>query len=948
MPITEGTAWGRPWGTTWFAIDAAVPEGWSGAPELVVDLGFIPTQPGFQCEGLAYDEAGNVVKALESRNMYVPLRAGAGGPERIYVEAASNPDIGAGWSFAPTALGSLRTAGEEPLYRLGAVRICERDETVFALERDVDVLLDTALALDRSSARRAGILRALDRFLDMLDFDDISGSATEARGELEAVLSATGARANHEVVAVGHAHIDSAWLWPVRETKRKVARTFSNVLALMEEDPDFVFAASSAQQYDWLRETQPALFDRVRSRVAEGRFVPVGGMWVESDVNLPGGEALVRQFLLGKRFFMEQFGYESRIAWLPDSFGYSPALPQIVMAAGCDRFLTQKPSWNEVNRMPHHTFLWEGLDGSRVLTHFPPVDTYNSDLSAAELDRAARQHAEKGISDQSLVPFGYGNGGGGPTREMLATARRKRDLDGSARVRMGHPEEFYDEVEHTLVDPPVWRGEMYLEFHRGTYTSQARTKLGNRRCEHLLREAELWATTAALRKGYEYPADALRRAWETVLLQQFHDILPGSSIAWVHEEAERNYALVQAQLESVVTDALNALGATTGHSESVLANAAPVSLAGIPPMSVGTPVAPAPVQATTREDGSVDLANSHLSARISADGTLSSLVDRESGREIIPPGTSGNVFELFRDTPNQWDAWDIDKSYRNTPVELGGPRSVRVEGGGVVVEREVGRSHVSQRIALVEHALEIETTVQWRESQRLLKLGFPIDVHTDHAASEVQFGHVHRPTHTNTSWDDARFETFAHRWVRLEERDFGVTIANDRTYGRDITRHPRLGGGTYSLVRESLLRAPRFPDPDADQGEHVFRHSVVAGDLQRGIAEGYRLNLPLRGATAAVRPIVAVDSPGVLVEAVKLAEDGSGDLVVRMYESQGARATASLSCSVPCQSPTRTDLLERDLEQQPDDPWTLHLRPFELATVRLRPARAVGEREEPR
>ncbi|BDZ55775.1 hypothetical protein GCM10025870_28480 [Agromyces marinus] len=466
------------------------------------------------------------------------------------------------------------------------------------------------------------------------------------------------------------------------------------------------------------------------------------------------------------------------------------------------------------------------------------MDTYNSDLSAAELDRAARQHAEKGISDQSLVPFGYGNGGGGPTREMLATARRKRDLDGSARVRMGHPEEFYDEVEHTLVDPPVWRGEMYLEFHRGTYTSQARTKLGNRRCEHLLREAELWATTAALRKGYEYPADALRRAWETVLLQQFHDILPGSSIAWVHEEAERNYALVQAQLESVVTDALNALGATTGHSESVLANAAPVSLAGIPPMSVGTPVAPAPVQATTREDGSVDLANSHLSARISADGTLSSLVDRESGREIIPPGTSGNVFELFRDTPNQWDAWDIDKSYRNTPVELGGPRSVRVEGGGVVVEREVGRSHVSQRIALVEHALEIETTVQWRESQRLLKLGFPIDVHTDHAASEVQFGHVHRPTHTNTSWDDARFETFAHRWVRLEERDFGVTIANDRTYGRDITRHPRLGGGTYSLVRESLLRAPRFPDPDADQGEHVFRHSVVAGDLQRGIAEG--------------------------------------------------------------------------------------------------------------
>ncbi|NLE97210.1 MAG: alpha-mannosidase, partial [Propionibacterium sp.] len=346
-----------------------------------------------------------------------------------------------------------------------------------------------------------------------------------ARAELAEVLSRPAAASAHELFAVGHAHIDSAWLWPVRETVRKVARTCSNVLDLMDQHDDFVFAASSAQQYAWIQEHRPELFERMRRRIREGRFVPVGGMWVESDTNLPGGEGLVRQFVHGTRYFREQFDVDTSIVWLPDSFGYTAALPQIMAQAGARWFLTQKLSWNETNRVPHHTFLWEGLDGTRIFTHFPPADTYGSDVGMADLARAEGQFAEKAGATSSLLPFGYGDGGGGPTREMLARARRSADLEGSPKVRLASPEQFFAHAEEEYPEPPVWSGELYLEFHRGTYTSQARTKRGNRRSEALLREAELWASTAALRVGAPYPYEELRRLWETVLLLQFHDIL---------------------------------------------------------------------------------------------------------------------------------------------------------------------------------------------------------------------------------------------------------------------------------------------------------------------------------------------------------------------------------------------------------------------------------------
>ncbi|REG00500.1 alpha mannosidase-like protein [Asanoa ferruginea] len=484
-----GEAWGPPWSTTWFHLTGTVPAVPAGARvEVVVDLGWNSASPGFQAEGLAYRPDGSVHKGLHPRNDWVPV---SGSTVDLFVEAAANPTVLDG--FRPTHLGDLATAGDAPLYRLVRADITVRDETLADLVHDLSVLAE----LQAGEPRRHQILRALSRAMDALDPADLSGTAAAARAELAGVLARPADASAHRISAVGHAHIDTAWLWPQRETVRKVARTAANVVDLLDTHPDLVYAMSSAQQFAWLEEHRPEVFARVAEHVRAGRFVPVGGMWVESDTNLPGGEAMARQFTHGKRFFLDRFGIETREAWLPDSFGYSAALPQIVKLSGTRWFLTQKISWNQTNKLPHHTFWWEGIDGTRVFTHFPPADTYNGELTGAELAHAVRNFRDHGEATRSLLPFGHGDGGGGPTREMLARARRLRDLEGSPRVAVESPAAFFAGAEAEYGSrAPVWVGELYLELHRATYTSQAATKQGNRRAEHLLREAELWCTTA--------------------------------------------------------------------------------------------------------------------------------------------------------------------------------------------------------------------------------------------------------------------------------------------------------------------------------------------------------------------------------------------------------------------------------------------------------------------
>jgi alpha-mannosidase len=931
-PAAVGERWGPAWATTWFRLTTTVPDE-PGNLEAVLDLGWTRAVPGFQAEGLVREQDGRIVKGLNPLNDWLPTTAGA--HVEWYVESAANPSVLT--DFRPTTLGDRLTSGPDPLYALTRADLCRRETDVAELVADLDV----ADGLRRNlpdDQRAAELLRAIECALDVLDHSDVVGSAAAARAELAGVLSTPAAPGGHTISAVGHAHIDSAWLWPVRETVRKVARTVANVVQLMDTDDSLVYAMSSAQQWAWLESSYPELFGRVRAYVDQGRFVPVGGMWVESDTNLVGGEAMARQFVVGKRWFAEHLGVEPQEVWLPDSFGYTAALPQIVSLAGMRWFLTQKISWNTTNPFPHHTFWWEGIDGTRVFTHFPPVDTYNAELTGDELAHSAGNFRDKGVASRALAPFGYGDGGGGPTREMLGRARRTADLAGSPRVRVETPEAFFTAAEEQYaVGAPVWTGELYLEIHRGTYTSQAAMKDGNRRCEHLLREAELWSATADVRGLLDYPYDELRAAWETVLLHQFHDILPGSSIAWVHREARATYARVMRDLESLIDRALDALAGD--GDEPIAFNAAPMSRIDVPGLGAAVPVV-GRLASTARmtDDGGAVLRSDPFRVTVDAAGIIRSIRDLRHDREVLPPGGAANLLELHPDHPNRWDAWDLDAHYRHQVVPLTDVDDLRVDGDAVVVRRSFGASTVEQRIALHVGRIEIDTEVDWHESEKVLKLRVDCDVHADEARYETQFGHVVRPTHVNTSWDAARFEVCAHRWALVSEAGYGVALANRTTYGHDVTRHPRAGGGTYSRIRASLLRAPRFPDPDTDQGRHAFRHAIVPGARVADAARaGYGLNLPLRRRPGrVVEPLVRVEGGTAYVEAVKLAEDGSGDVVVRLYEPLGARTRVRVTPTFETRGAEVVDLLERRLEVGDRDGTELSLRPFQIVTLRFR------------
>ena len=948
-PFPIGAAWGRPWDTTWFRMRASVPESARGRlVELVVDLGWRDTMPGFQAEGLAYGADGVVIKGVHPLTNWVPV---AGTHVEVYLEAAANPqffghDIP---RFAPSPLGDVRTAGRHPLYRLAAAGLVVRDEQITGLLADLETVAGLITEQSLDPTLRATATSAVDRCLDILDSDGLAAGVPAIRAPLTRVLKAPAMTSAHRVSAAGHAHIDSAWLWPLREARRKVARTVANVLQLMDEHEDLVYVMSAAQHWEWLREDHPDLFARAARRSNEGRFIPIGGMWVESDTVMPGGEAMVRQFVEGQRFFLEHFGRTSRVAWLPDSFGYSGALPQIVRLAGIEYFLTQKISWNRVNRFPHHTFEWVGIDGTAVFTHFPPADTYNGQLTPGELIYTAANFREKGAATRSLIPFGHGDGGGGPTREMLARAARAADIEGLPRVRLEAPEAFFDAARAEYPDPPQWYGELYLELHRGTLTSQAAMKRGNRRAEHLLRAAELWSATATVARGRAYPYDALRSAWRSVLLHQFHDILPGSSIGWVHRQARQTYRDLEGELIGLIDAAHDALAGD--GSTPVVFNAAPIPLGDLPAGGAAL-VEPGAdttsVTATTRSvDGTAVLQSDRTIVTLAQDGTITSIVDVASGTEAVAPGGRAALLQLHPDYPVHWDAWDIDRHYRAGVTDIVDVRSfdlVTKDGtASAVVERAFGASTVRQTITVRpgQPGLDLLVEVDWHERKRLLKLAFDVDVHADRARFETQFGHVARATHENTTWDAARFEVAAHRWVHVGE-PVGVALANDATYGHELRRVRRRGGGMATSLRATLLRGPEFPDPETDRGRHEFRFRLVPATTPAGaIAAGYALNLPpvRRTGSHGVVPLVSVDGDAnVLIESVKLAEDRSGDVVVRLYEAEGVPGSAALRTSFAAVAFVRTDLLERPIDVDGGDGPQVRLRPFQIVTIRMAPA----------
>jgi len=973
-PFAVGERWGPRWGTTWFRLQGRIPPEWAGQ-EVVLRFG--ATRAGTAVPGgeflvfTAEDGRLRALAGLSFQHAAVSLTAAAAGGEAVdlYVEAAANPttpeDRMAGFDWP-----ELRAdPGGQPGFVLSRAELAVRSPEVAALALDLRLAIGLAAHTEAGSVAAGDAHGSLAAACDAIDPADAGGSAAAARAALapilvpraEAATNGHGPRAR--VSAVGHAHIDTAWLWPLRETVRKCARTFATAVTLMEAFPEYRFVCSAAQHLAWMEERYPELFARITERVRSGQFVPVGGMWVEADCNLASGEALVRQIVFGKRYFADRFGVDCRELWLPDAFGYTAALPQIMAAAGVDWFVSQKLSWNETNRFPYHTFWWEGVDGTRVRAHFPPADTYNGVMSLRQLFRSAR-------AARSIYPFGHGDGGGGPTREMLEAARRVDDLDASPTVALEPPAAFFAAVEDDPTPLPVWAGDLYLEKHRGTFTSQAGIKRGNRKGEAALQAAELW--TAAAGTGHDPDVTAeLHSAWRLLLTNQFHDILPGSSIRWVAEEAEAQLAEVERRAGAVAGDALSAIAAsvdTNGLVEpAVVFNSTPfrrrevVKIAGrprlvtVPPLGwttvdVAAPgtAAPAPVEVG---DGWMD--NGLIRVEWDADGRLTRVCDIDRGREVLAAGSFGNLFQLHEDRPKDYDAWDVDREYLDHVTDLAGdalngPVEIEITSsaalrGAVRFRRSFGASVIDQTMVLSAGSRRVDfvTEVDWHEDHKFLKVAFPAAVHAPYARFEIQFGHLARPTHANTAFEQARFEVCAQRWADLSEAGFGAALLNDCKYGYDVR------GNT---VRLSLLRAPTAPDPLCDRGRHRFTYALLphGGDLAQVIAAGYALGAPLQvrspapggtGRRPAEHALIRVSDPGFVVETVKTADDGRG-VIVRGYESLGGRRRIRLFPGVPCAAAVRTDLLERDgdgVEVDEDGAIELAVRPFELVTLRLLP-----------
>ena len=989
-PFRVPGVWGTTWGTTWFEvnghIDMAAVKG--RKVELMVDLGWLDHRgPGFQSEGLVYRADGTAIKSANPRNHWIPLVYADGsstveldehGDFTVYIEAAANPFVEGPTPFSPTELGEEATGTCDFPYTLSRMDVTIFNEDVFAYYMDLETVSSLIRELKDDDPRYWQLAKALQRSLNLYDERDLETVAA-ARAELAGVLAEPAASSAIKHIAIGHAHIDSAWLWPVRETRRKVARTVSNVLALMDEDPDFTYAMSSAQQYEWLEDEHPDLFERMKARIAEGRFIPVGGMWVESDNMIPAGESLIRQITFGKRYFKEHLGVDPRGIWLPDSFGYTGSWPQIARRAGFDWFLTQKISWNDTTKFPHHSFMWEGIDGTRILTHFPPSDTYCSWMSMHELMYSQSNFLDKDLSRNAILLYGFGDGGGGPTREMTARIRRDHDLAGAPKIEFGTPDQLFDRVRKDIVDDargetPVFKGELYLELHRATLTAQQDMKRGCRQEESMLRVAEYLCAVASIKNpGYVYPREELDRIWKTLLLNQFHDILPGSAIAWVHRQARAEYERDIARLDGIILDAGRAIAAVN-HDAAIIADAmiVPYSRRAEDAWAVRPASALAEDDATTgarvavgHDGDALVLDNGRLHVRIEADGTVSSLVDQRNGRELVPAGTRLGRYEMLKDEPSHWDAWDVQRDAFLTafPLAEASIESLDETGcGGVVVHAVAHAEGVDIRTSITLNpgsaTMDFAADVDWHAVEKFLKVDMPVAVQAMNAQYECQYGLVERPIAKNTRGDEAKFESCTHRFVRIADTGYAAAVVNASTYGSDVSPiHAAAahGAGRGTMVRLSLLSAPLYPDPRTDQGRHSFAWSlVVDADMDAVLAEAARLNGPVIGELPSVDPLVRLDAAtgGAVMDWVKLADDGSDDLIVRVYEAAGGDASATLRLDAALMgsdtSVREVNIMEsaeldaelpRALasdEPVPADGAVIALAPFQLATLRIR------------
>jgi alpha-mannosidase len=872
----------------------------------------------------------------------------------------------------------VEAAANELLGLQGEVKLKASDLAVFRrdlwhLFHDLTFLFDLAVTLPEGELRRARILRTVNQALNEYANGE-EAEVTRARRTLEEQLNKKNGDVTFEVSAVGHAHLDLVWLWPLRETIRKAGRTFSSSLRCMEEYPEYKFAASQPQLYQLVKESYPELFEEIKKAVKAGRWEPLGAMWVEPDCNIPSGESLVRQIYYGKRFYKEEFGFDVDNLWLPDTFGFSPVLPQLMRKSGVKYFMSQKMSWSKTNTFPHHTFEWEGIDGSRVLSHFLPSNTMNSKLLPKELLFGASNFRQKDRCNHWLFSFGEGDGGGGPGKHHLEFARRARDCAGVPRVTQRFVRDFFRLTEEETDDLPRWHGELYLERHRGTLTTCGKTKSYNRRIEILLHDLELVHVINHFLLNIEYPSGDLEAIWKALLLQQFHDILPGTTIHMAFEESARGFEELISKAEASIRRALrsfslglygmggNASGLilfnTTGFPRRQICRL-PREIVGKGEGLFGSDGEPLRLQSGEEEIflecdlpayGFINLQrrisspesvraqpmrvsdrkmeNSLLRLEFGNSGLLERIYDKQEQREVIAEKDQANKLLLFRDVPVGYDAWDIDPYYADEPPEHGKLISTRVKEKGqlcvsILQEWRISKSTITQEIVLYRDSrlIEFKTRVEWREDQRMLKTRFPLRIHSESARFDIQFGNISRPNFKNTSWEQVQYEVLAHKWVDLAESGYGVALLNDCKYGHNACRND---------VELTLLRSPVDPDPLRDRGTHSFTYALYPhkGDFREGgvIPASYFLNFPILclstsgspevgalGAALENRPLVTVDAPNVVLETVKRAELVDA-IVLRLYESHGGRGRVELHTQFAVTRAREADLLENDLD----------------------------------
>ncbi|KAH6646420.1 glycosyl hydrolase family 38 domain-containing protein [Truncatella angustata] len=988
-PTHVGESFGPSWSTHWFKVVIKVPES-------LLEKEHLELQWDANSEGLIWTEDGKPLQGLtgggERVEWILPKNFRDGKEHTIYIEMACNAMFG----NAPGG-DSIQPPNPNKYFQLVKAEICAVNMDARQLWIDTWIIGDAAREFPEDSWEQHKALTVVTEVIDAYKLGD-KESIKKGRKIAEEYLGSDVNSAKvynsgkvPQVFAIGHCHIDTCWLWPWAETKRKVARSWSNQIDLMERYPELNFACSQAQQYKWLEQYYPFIFDRVKTMVKEGRFLPIGGSWVEHDTNMPSGESLVRQFVYGQRFFQSRFGARSKTFWLPDTFGYSSQLPQLCRLAGMDRFLTQKLSWNNINNFPHTTFNWVSLDGSQVICHMPPSETYTAEAHFGDVSRSISKHKSMDQDHTSLLVFGKGDGGGGPTWQHIEKLRRCRGISDKVgrlpRVHLGSTvDEFFDKLQEKGVTLVTWYGELYFELHRGTYTTQANNKLNNRRSEVMMKDLELLATIASLEhKNYKYPKAAFDEIWEGILLCQFHDCLPGSSIEMCYDDSDELYARITKIGEGVLKDiyklynfpevqptsvagavALNTLPWHRKEVVDVSETECGVACGSGNVMSVRAFKTGDKKAVTVKEvkKGVFVMENEQLTVTVEA-GEISSLIDRKNGRQVIAKGGYANKYVLFDDKPLYWQAWDVEVYHLDTRRELPSGETKIYEDKehrvSVVTETKISDESSIKSVLTLQAAFEgyqsyVECTsyVDWHETMKFLKVEFPVDVVNNEASYETQYGIVKRPTHYNTTWDMAKFEVCCHKFADLSEHGYGVSIINDSKYGFATVGN---------LMRLSLLRAPKAPDAHADMGTHKIRWAILPHEGALGpttVRTAHNFNNPLKITAAPAAEVKATLSTqsvklsgdlSLILDCVKRGEDDEDvsqdenipkrkgkSVILRIYDSLGGHSRGTVSTKWSLKKVTKTNILEDDLEDvslDKDGSFAIKLRPFEVATYRL-------------